>query len=381
MLKRSVLSGLLALAGCEYSDPVGVIGDVEPPVDLIYTVEPSGTPGEPAGVVLRWSTEPGAVAEGWNVYGRSSMSDPFALLATTSSMSFHDDGIPELQYQVTAFADGGESGPSNTVTVDERLALEQPASLVSVSLDQGVALFWADNAYESEPEGFGHYRIYTTSYDIDQDECGADWTLEGTTVAPEFKAAALANGVPRCFAVSAISIEGFESLWSPIRADTPRPDARNVAISTRQAADPTAGFRFWRDTDTDGTVDPGELGRVGSGAATDADFVVERDPTGRILIVPVRAGTMVTQYGTGPVGDLTDIDLAPVSGYARTPLEARPGFGFVFQMDGGDQFFRYGAIRATHVGTTLIIVDWAYQTDPGNPELVVSGRAGAVDMR
>jgi hypothetical protein len=41
-------------------------------------------------------------------------------------------------------------------------------------------------------------------------------------------------------------------------------------------------------------------------------------------------------------------------------------------MDGGDGFLRYGAVRVTHVGQTFLIFDWAYQTDPGNPELLVA---------
>jgi hypothetical protein len=31
---------------------------------------------------------------------------------------------------------------------------------------------------------------------------------------------------------------------------------------------------------------------------------------------------------------------------------------------------QYGAVRITHVGQNFLILDWAYQTDPGNPELV-----------
>ena len=43
-------------------------------------------------------------------------------------------------------------------------------------------------------------------------------------------------------------------------------------------------------------------------------------------------------------------------------------------MDGGDGFKRYGAVRVTHVGQDFLILDWAFQTDPGNPELIVKKR-------
>ena len=49
-------------------------------------------------------------------------------------------------------------------------------------------------------------------------------------MAPEFLAAALANGVPRCFTVTAVSVDGLESPQSPLRGDTPRFDSRNILL-------------------------------------------------------------------------------------------------------------------------------------------------------
>jgi hypothetical protein len=46
----------------------------------------------------------------------------------------------------------------------------------------------------------------------------------------------------------------------------------------------------------------------------------------------------------------------------------------VFETDGGDGFIRYGAVRVTHVGQSFLILDWAFQTDRGNPELLVQRR-------
>jgi hypothetical protein len=50
-----------------------------------------------------------------------------------------------------------------------------------------------------------------------------------------------------------------------------------------------------------------------------------------------------------------------------------PGYGYVFQMSGGDGFARYGAVRVTHASADYMIFDWSYQTDPGNPELSLRG--------
>jgi hypothetical protein len=175
--------------------------------------------------------------------------------------------------------------------------------------------------------------------------------------------------------VSAISIEGFESLWSPIHQDTPRPDARNVVLYARQEQDDESGFRFWNDFNHDGVAQPNEIGVVGLGSSPGEDFSVERDASEALFITPVRAGTKVALYGNAPVADLTSIDAAPVNGFGRAGLEALPGWGYVFEMDGGDGFARFGALRVTHAGKNFIIVDWSFQTDPGNIELLV-GRGG-----
>ena len=261
-----------------------------------------------------------------------------------------------------------------------------PVDLTSTSLDGAVALTWDDNAYTSDPSNFEHYRVYSTSYDLDHDVCGGTWQLEGTTVAPEFLVGALTNGVSRCFAVSAVGIDGAESNRSLRDFDTPRPDARNVVVFARQVQDAGSGFRFWDDANGDHLAQNDELALVRPGSDNTIDFSVERDGTGALILTPVRAGTGVELYSNIPVEDLTSIDFAPCFtttssqgcfSYSPVPIEASPGFAYVFEMDGGDGFLRYGALRVTHVGTDFLIFDWAYQTDPGNPELLVGHRTAS----
>lgn len=362
---------LLALAACSETQIVGGGALVSAPTNLQYTVEASGTPGAPSGVLLQWDFDSDPNLASWSVYSRGSTSESYRLRATTTSNSFHDEGAPHLQYYVTAAdIDGNESGPSNVVTVDERLVLNKPTTLTSTTLNAAIALTWSDNAFQSNPSRFKIYRVYSTSYDLDLNLCGDTWFLEGTTVAPEFIVSALTNGVSRCFGVSAVSLEGFESLWSPIRADTPRPDARNVVIYARQVQDPGSGFRFWRDANGNGNVEAAELGLILPGSSGLNDFSVERDAGGTLFLTPVRAGTGVLLYGSAPVADLTSIDVAPVGPYSTAAIEALPGWGYVFETDGGDGYNRYGAVRVTHVGQDFLILDWSFQTDFGNPELL-----------
>jgi hypothetical protein len=265
-----------------------------------------------------------------------------------------------------ACSSNDRSGPGTPV--------DSPNVLSSTTLDGAIALTWSDNPFASDPDVFQNYRIYSTSYDIDNNQCGT-WRLEGTTVAPEFVVGALTNGVPECFSVTAESVDGFESGRSPTRTDTPRPDARNVVLYAFQAQPTQSGFRFWDDLNGDLLAQDNEIGLVGSGSSNTVDFVVDRDGSGDLFLTPVRTGTGVEYYdASAPVGDLSSIDFAAARPYSPAGILAIPGYGYVFEMSGGDGFKRYGAVRVTHVGQNFLILDWAFQPDHGNPELVVTHR-------
>ena len=368
---------LLATAACQTSvvDGGGNGNGPSTPANLSYELEPSGDPNRPLGILLFWDDVTDANLASYRIYSRASTSGSFDLRGETTSNTFHDNGVPHLQYLVTAVDDNGnESGSSNVITVDERLQLDSAAWLTSISLNGAIHLEWDDSPYLSAPTRFKWYRIYSTDYDLDAGLCGTDWLLEGTTVAPEFLASAMTNGVPRCFGISAVSREGYESLWSPLRQDTPRPDARNTLVFAYNKNQPQSGFRFWQDVNGDGRTQASELGLVQDGNLTSIDLRVYQDPTDSTLwLVPEFSGTRVQLYETGPVADLTSIDYAPPSGYTRNMIQAVPGYGYVFEIVEGTTV-RYGALRVTHVGRDYMIFDWSFQTDPGNPELQI--RAG-----
>jgi hypothetical protein len=368
-----VVAGLAA-AACR-SDTVSPSA-LPAPQNLAYELDPSGDPNSPAGILLAWDDVQSSDLQSYRIYSRGSTGAQFLLRGETTSNTFHDNGVPHLQYFVTAVdLGGGESDASNTITVDERLQLEAPASIASISLDSAIHLDWADNAFVTDPQRFKWYRVYSASYNLDQGLCGTDWALEGTTVSHEFLAAQLRNGVPRCFGVSAISVEGYESLWSPQPwYDTPRPDARNVLVWAFGVNTPQAGFRFWLDGNANGYGDPGELGLVQDGSRTDIDFWVYVQPSDSSLwLVPEFAGDSMRLYQNSPVSDLTAIDFAPATGYARNMIQAVPGYGYVFQRLEGGQY-HYAALRITAVSRQYVIFDWSVQTDPGNPELAPQQR-------
>ena len=272
---------LVATVACQQYVTDGGGGNApSTPSNLSYELEPSGDPDRPLGILLFWDGVTDNNLSSYRIYSRASSSGSFGPRGETSSNTFHDNGIPHLEYYVTAVGDNGEeSGGSNSIIVDERLQLDQPALLTSISLNSAIHLEWDDNAYLSDPTRFKWYRVYSASYNLDTGLCEGGWLLEGTTIAPEFLASAMSNGVPRCFGVSAVSREGYESLWSPLRQDTPRPDARNTLAFAYEGNQAQSGFRFWQDLNTDGRAQSSELGRVLDGNLTSIDFWVHRDAT------------------------------------------------------------------------------------------------------
>jgi hypothetical protein len=240
--------------------------------------------------------------------------------------------------------------------------LETPESLVSVSLNTAVQLSWSSNARLADPNRFSHYDIYSTSYDLDNGVCDSGgWALEGTSVSEDFLVSGLTNGVPLCFAVSSVSTSNDESDVSAYVNDTPRYDARNVLVSTAQHDVATSGFRFDFGPSS-------QLGEVVSGDRNDLDFRVDRHGDGSIWLTTVRDSTRVVLYSQDPVDDLTSIDIAPLNGYITGSIEAVPGYAYVFETQLSDGL-HYGAVRVTSTTRDHVILDWAYQTDYGDPQL------------
>ncbi len=264
-----------------------------------------------------------------------------------------------------------------------------PLNLVGTTLDQAVALTWDDNAFLANPSNFQNYRVYSTSYTWSTDylagQCGSSWQLEGTTVAPEFIAGALTDGVSRCFAVSAVGVNQAESPRSLPHNDTPRPDVRNIVLWAGAVKPDSSGFRFWKDGNGDGRIQNNEIGLIVPGAGPDADFSVELTASPDTLSLQPRRGTagvrLAIYNNFEPVADLTSIDLAPDPatpgplGYSTAPAPLIPNVGYVFQVPGPLGSVLYGAMRPTHVGRQFIIFGWSLQTQPNNPELRTVGKA------
>src|SRR5882724_2995566 len=93
---------LLAAVACQPSviDPGGGGGAPSTPANLSYELEPSGDPNRPLGILLFWDDVTDGNLASYRVYSRASTSGSFDLRGETTSNSFHDNGVPFLQYLV-----------------------------------------------------------------------------------------------------------------------------------------------------------------------------------------------------------------------------------------------------------------------------------------
>src|SRR2546430_5584647 len=144
-LRFPLLAGGLLGWGCR-SDTTSLVSTLPPPQRLAYQLDPSGTPGQPAGILLVWDDVQSTSLGGYRIYSRASTTGAYGLRGETSSNTFHDNGVPHLQYYVTAAdLNGGESNARNVITLDERLQLPQPPNPPSISLKHALHLPCADN--------------------------------------------------------------------------------------------------------------------------------------------------------------------------------------------------------------------------------------------
>lgn len=246
--------------------------------------------------------------------------------------------------------------------------LRAPASLTSTTLDNAIELIWSDDSYQSNPTNFRHYTVWSSAYDLDAGVCLDPWSVEGTSVAPRFVVSAITNSIPRCFRVNGEALDGGVSAYSPIRFDTPRYGSAVLQLRAAQVAPLSAGFTFWRDLDGDQRTTRNELGWVGSESDPGIDLALDLIG-GELLLTPVRPGVRILAWPT-LVASLADIDLAPATGYGRNAVAAVAGSGYVIEMDGPDGYRRYGALRVIGQGPSFIYFEFAFQGDPGNPELL-----------
>jgi hypothetical protein len=360
----------LALVGCDS--------------DLLVVVEEPAAPGDldayyyAGGVDIHWRTGDGWNGETFLVYGkRASDSEYFFIAEVTSCIDgdcvYRDVNVlPRVTYEyyVSAFDEGTgletASPYSVEVHVPDPIPPAVPEEVTSVALDNSAYLHW-DNSAAGETD-FAAYRVYLADADGD--------LFLGETDSPGFIDLVAENGLTSTYYVTSVDDQGHESDASELVSCTPRPDYTGEVIYSHRDRPEQSGFRFQEAEDFEAVM---------HGNGRDRHFRIESDregvwvvPASGVRIYPEARWTTSLKCGPGADGDCVSWELAPTSGFSSDRAVLLPGYTYMFRVTGDDGEVRFGAIRASIMGfdqddRELVIFDWAYQTQAGNPRMNPAG--------
>jgi hypothetical protein len=366
-----VVTGLVLLGACSNDETILI------PID-----GPAPPIGVDAGYYNRAVTVYWDLSSAWNgetflIFGKRAGDTSFFLIAEVTSCSagtceYTDTNIVSnvsYDYFVTALdPDTGfetDSDQTVRVSVPSFSPPPVPTDLEVVALDATNYIRWSDDARSASD--FGVYRIYLLS---DQ---GTTETLLGHSDSPGFLDALAENGVTSTYAISSVDVYGHESVTSGSAEGTPRPDFTGELV-----------FSFMDEPDLSGFVfsDSDQLDPIVPGGSPARHFRLETDVSGWWLVPGPSAevfpgGVFTTELKCGVAADAQcqDWTTAPLSGYSASEIPVEPEFTYMWRVFEGDGFERFGAVRVSLLGTdqsgaALMIFDWAYQIQGGNPQLV-----------
>ena len=232
-----------------------------------------------------------------------------------------------------------------------------PSGVSTITGDGEVEVLW-NPVRGNAVAGYGVYRSSTAD--------GAYTRL--ATVMGEESASYLddgvANGATYFYAVDAFNAAGDESALSYETAfDTPRPAGTGVTVYARQDDAARSGID-WSEWN-------GSFVRAFDHPMT--DLVVQR--VNGLLFAK---GTEIGGYwndvqGLGWTGTMDDVSWAPDQGWSANPDGVELIIGHTYVVWTHDNYFakfRVVSIAEASGTPSAAVIDWAYQVDQGNPELV-----------
>jgi len=210
----------------------------------------------------------------------------------------------------------------------------------SVTGDGEVTVTWRPN----QENDIDHYNVYRNSAPT------GTFTRIGSTPTTTYVDHDVVNGTTYYYAVAAVDRAGQESpeLSYENVFDTPRPEGFNVTLTSAASVDSTSGWDFSAET---------------TRASHDARTDIYYSTSGATFLVLVPSDTKIQDSG---FMNLVDVDFGPPSGWSPTgTVEAIPGHSYIVLTRDN----HYAKFEVNTAGASLMEMDWAYQIDPGNPEL------------
>jgi hypothetical protein len=235
--------------------------------------------------------------------------------------------------------------------VSPRTRPAPPQGLHSVTGDHEVFLSWLPNTEHN----IAGYNVYVGDCAGGQacpyDPIGSTSGVKSTS----FVVQGIANGVTKYYAVSAVTFDGVESELSlDVIFDTPRPEGTGLVLTSYQSDSVHAGYDF-----SDYAV------RSYTSLFTDIFY---GSSGGQSLMIAPFADTEIQDAGYA--SSLDAVDFAPPGGWSPTgTVELITGHCYVVWTGAGTLDDHFAKFRVTSLTSTRVVLDWAYQIDPGNGEL------------
>jgi hypothetical protein len=247
---------------------------------------------------------------------------------------------------LSIFAVGCDDDPVAPVVVDS-VPPAAPQAVRTVTGDGRVTISWVPNT-EFDLAG---YRVFrgTTGYEGPFDPLS-------TTNTNSYVDYDVINGTTYYYAIAAYDAAGNESELSLENTfDTPRPAGTNLVLhDVSLEPDQLAGYDF-----SDG------VRRLSGAPATDIYYEVFG---GTRLMVARDLSTDVQDAGYRV---LDELDWAPEEGWSPTgTVELITGHSYYVWTRTGN----YAKFRVTSITDSQVRIDWAYQLQPDNPELLRTPR-------
>jgi hypothetical protein len=238
-------------------------------------------------------------------------------------------------------------------------APDVPHGVYSVNYDGTVKICWVAN-YEADMDGYNVYRSETV--DGKYSPIGTVYVTTANPAEYCYEDMDTGNGIHYFYAVSAFDKGKAESdlIVEEVVSGTPRPEGLDLSLQNAAALPNQSGFDFYPDLSNTAQLYTLE--------STDVFFeIVGGVP---MFIVPVsHAGIEIQDYGY--VSSFDAINVAPTAGWsASRTAEAIAGHMYILKLL-EDDGYHYAKIYVTAVSVAggSVTLDWAFQTDPGNPDL------------
>lgn len=246
----------------------------------------------------------------------------------------------------------GEEEKIVEVPVETDCPPSAPRGVYAYNMDGYVSLCWYPNpeddiagydVYYGEAE-YGDYYYIGTIWAMIPDPY--EYCFNDTT----------SNGSQYFYAVAAFDEAGNESdLSYEIVSGTPRPEGILTLYEYTYLPD-ESGYDFYPLGNTPQRFDL---------ATTDIYFAADNNVH---TLAAYRAGVDIQDYGY--VGDFYVINYAPDQGWSPTrSAEAIFGHCYILRLDHTPSGYHYAKLYVTEVTDDFVTFRWAYQTDPGNPDL------------